>query len=73
MASANDSTIHQPEDQLSSLLETVSIQKRKDRLKVDSGLTHECGVFGAIGCGEWPTHLEISQIICWGLVALQHR
>ncbi|KAJ8962035.1 hypothetical protein NQ314_005817 [Rhamnusium bicolor] len=41
--------------------------------QVNSGLTHECGVFGAIGCGEWPTNLEISQIICWGLVALQHR
>lgn len=47
--------------------------KRWGRGAVSSGLTHECGVFGAIGTGEWPTHLEISQIICWGLVALQHR
>lgn len=73
MASLNDVTNRQREDELSSFVESVSINKRKDRLKVDSGLTHECGVFGAIGCGEWPTHLEISQIICWGLVALQHR
>lgn len=51
----------------------VKINRRLGRGKVDSGLTHECGVFGAIGCGEWPTNLEISQIICWGLVALQHR
>lgn len=49
------------------------IKKRLGRGKVDSGLTHECGVFGAIGTGEWPTNLEIAQIICWGLVALQHR
>lgn len=47
--------------------------KRIGRGVVSSGLTHECGVFGAIGTGEWPTHLEVAQIICWGLVALQHR
>lgn len=47
--------------------------KRLNRGVVGSGLTHECGVFGAIGTGDWPTNLEISQIICWGLVALQHR
>lgn len=49
------------------------VSRRKGRGVVTSGLTHECGVFGAIGTGEWPTNLEISQIICWGLVALQHR
>lgn len=48
-------------------------KKRLGRGAVESGLTHECGVFGAIATGEWPTELEISQIICWGLVALQHR
>lgn len=47
--------------------------RRVGRGVVSSGLTHECGVFGAIGTGEWPTHLEVAQIICWGLVALQHR
>lgn len=52
---------------------TVGLMKRKNRGDTLSGLTHECGVFGAIGTGEWPTHLEISQIITWGLVALQHR
>ncbi|CAH1168938.1 unnamed protein product [Phyllotreta striolata] len=60
-------------DDLACQLESVGLSKRKGRGGVDSGLTHECGVFGAIGCGEWPTNLEISQIICWGLVALQHR
>ncbi|XP_036344737.1 amidophosphoribosyltransferase-like, partial [Rhagoletis pomonella] len=38
-----------------------------------SGLTHECGVFGAIACGEWPTQIDIAQVVCLGLVALQHR
>ncbi|XP_018576607.1 amidophosphoribosyltransferase [Anoplophora glabripennis] len=61
------------EEDLACAMESVGISKRKGRGQVTSGLTHECGVFGAIGCGEWPTTLEISQIICWGLVALQHR
>lgn len=47
--------------------------KRFGRGAVETGLTHECGVFGAIATGNWPTNLEISQIVCWGLVALQHR
>lgn len=38
-----------------------------------SGLTHECGVFGAISSGEWPGQVDIPQVICLGLVALQHR
>ncbi|KAM7362538.1 phosphoribosylamidotransferase [Cochliomyia hominivorax] len=38
-----------------------------------TGLTHECGVFGAIACGDWPTQIEIAHVICLGLVALQHR
>lgn len=40
---------------------------------LNEGLTHECGVFGAIGGGEWPTQVDIAQIVCLGLVALQHR
>lgn len=48
-------------------------KKRFGRGAVESGLTHECGVFGAIGIGEWPSQLEISQIVTLGLVALQHR
>ncbi|KAG7303869.1 hypothetical protein JYU34_010771 [Plutella xylostella] len=47
--------------------------KRHGRGAVESGLTHECGVFGAIGAGEWPTQVDVSQVICLGLVALQHR
>jgi amidophosphoribosyltransferase len=47
--------------------------KRYGRGAVESGLTHECGVFGAIATGEWPTQLDIAQTVCLGLVALQHR
>lgn len=47
--------------------------KRAGRGKVLTGLTHECGVFGAIACGDWPTQVDIAQVICLGLVALQHR
>lgn len=47
--------------------------KRHGRGAVESGLTHECGVFGAIGTGEWPTQVDVGQVICLGLVALQHR
>lgn len=47
--------------------------KRLGRGKVESGLTHECGVFGAIATGSWPTQLDIAQTVCLGLVALQHR
>jgi len=38
-----------------------------------TGLTHECGVFGCIATGEWPTQIDVAQVICLGLVALQHR
>ncbi|XP_049885568.1 amidophosphoribosyltransferase-like isoform X1 [Pectinophora gossypiella] len=47
--------------------------KRYGRGAVESGLTHECGVFGAIGAGDWPTQVDVAQVICLGLVALQHR
>ncbi|GJQ74515.1 putative glutamine amidotransferase [Trypoxylus dichotomus] len=54
-------------------IEKLRLGKRYGRGQAESGLTHECGVFGCIAVGDWPTTLEISQIICWGLVALQHR
>lgn len=34
------------------------VDKRIGRGVVESGLTHECGVFGAIACGEWPTQVS---------------
>lgn len=47
--------------------------RRLGRGVVQSGLTHECGVFGAVATGDWPTQIDIAQTICLGLVALQHR
>ncbi|XP_050299681.1 amidophosphoribosyltransferase-like isoform X2 [Anthonomus grandis grandis] len=48
-------------------------EKHKNRGQVDSGLTHECGVFGAIGNESWESNTEIAQIVMIGLQALQHR
>lgn len=39
----------------------------------ESGLEEECGVFGCVAAGEWPTQLEVAQVLTLGLVALQHR
>uniref|UniRef100_T1IGS5 Amidophosphoribosyltransferase n=2 Tax=Strigamia maritima TaxID=126957 RepID=T1IGS5_STRMM len=39
----------------------------------DDTLRDACGVFGCIASDKWPTQLDISHIICLGLVALQHR
>ncbi|KAJ8332396.1 hypothetical protein SKAU_G00425690, partial [Synaphobranchus kaupii] len=38
----------------------------------ESGIGEECGVFGCVAAGEWPTQLEVAQILTLGLVALQH-
>lgn len=38
-----------------------------------TGLTHECGVFGCIATGEWPSQIDVAQVVCLGLIALQHR
>ncbi|XP_050520908.1 amidophosphoribosyltransferase-like isoform X2 [Daktulosphaira vitifoliae] len=39
----------------------------------DRELRHECGVFGCVASGPWPTNTDVSQVICLGLLALQHR
>jgi amidophosphoribosyltransferase len=39
----------------------------------ETGLKHECGVFGCVATGDWPTQIDVAQVICLGLVALQHR
>ena len=36
-------------------------------------LVEKCGVFGCIANGEWPTDLGVANIVCLGLVGLQHR
>ncbi|XP_043676848.1 amidophosphoribosyltransferase-like isoform X3 [Vespula pensylvanica] len=47
--------------------------KDEAKNKETSGLTHECGVFGCIAAGDWPSQIDVSQVICLGLIALQHR
>lgn len=39
----------------------------------ERALEEKCGVFGVISNGDWPTSLDVAQIICLGLVGLQHR
>ncbi|XP_059526463.1 amidophosphoribosyltransferase isoform X4 [Myotis daubentonii] len=39
----------------------------------ESGIREECGVFGCISSGEWPTQLDVPHVIALGLVGLQHR
>ncbi|XP_075400391.1 amidophosphoribosyltransferase [Tenrec ecaudatus] len=39
----------------------------------ESGIREECGVFGCIATGEWPTQLDVPHVITLGLVGLQHR
>ena len=36
-------------------------------------LREECGVFGCIASGVWPTELDVPHVITLGLVGLQHR
>ena len=38
----------------------------------NEGLRDACGVFGCVA-SEWPTKLDVSNLICLGLVGLQHR
>lgn len=39
----------------------------------ESALIEKCGVFGVISNGDWPTSLDVGNIIHLGLVGLQHR
>ncbi|ELU03400.1 hypothetical protein CAPTEDRAFT_18069 [Capitella teleta] len=38
-----------------------------------SGMKHACGVFGCVSAGQWPTDLDVANVICLGLVGVQHR
>ena len=39
----------------------------------DAGLNEACGVFGCVTTGTWPTQVDVANVICLGLVGLQHR
>lgn len=41
---------------------SMALAKRHGRGAVLSGLTHECGVFGAMACGEWPSQVNKSSL-----------
>lgn len=48
-------------DATTSELNEVRIHdKRFGRGAVSSGLTHECGVFGVVGNGKWPTTVSFT-------------
>lgn len=56
------------DDQAGDIIESDDQREFRDR-----GLEEKCGVFGVISNGDWPTSLDVAQIICLGLVGLQHR
>lgn len=51
----------------------ITEEQRLDMEFEESGIGEECGVFGCVAAGEWPTQLEVAQVLTLGLVALQHR
>ncbi|XP_026277456.1 amidophosphoribosyltransferase [Frankliniella occidentalis] len=61
------------EDQTPDSGQVVAAAAAAGRGQVLTGLTHECGVFGCIATGPWPTQIDVAQVVCLGLVALQHR
>ena len=62
-ARANKTTGESEDD-----LEAIEASSFRER-----ALEEKCGVFGVISNGDWPTSLDVAQIICLGLVGLQHR
>lgn len=55
-----------------SRLTVQTLQSKRPRSKGEtrgqktSGLTHECGVFGCIAAGDWPSQVDVAQVICLG-------
>ena len=56
------STMKTADDVLTS---KVAIHKGRKlgRGAVESGLTHECGVFGVVGAGKWPSSVSLKYKI----------
>lgn len=44
----------------------VLCTKKQMRGQTMTGLTHECGVFGCIAAGDWPSQIDVAQVICLG-------
>uniref|UniRef100_A0A1B6HSG8 Amidophosphoribosyltransferase n=2 Tax=Homalodisca liturata TaxID=320908 RepID=A0A1B6HSG8_9HEMI len=53
----------------------MDLKNKSEESQELSGLKHECGVFACIGSRSWarPNQNDVAQVICLGLVALQHR
>jgi len=67
-------SIQTPENLIRKTQELAVADKVEDVKTEHTGLTHECGVFGCIATGDWPSpQVDVAQVICLGLVALQHR
>lgn len=42
--------------------------KGEARGQRSTGLTHECGVFGCIAAGDWPSQIDVAQVVCLGKI-----
>ncbi|XP_072170954.1 amidophosphoribosyltransferase-like [Diadema setosum] len=62
-----------PSSPPTSPCKSPSSLKWNDWTAEDGGLHEACGVFGCVASGEWPTQLDIPQLITLGLTGLQHR
>lgn len=62
-----------PARTLSRTTQDTASMAREVQFDEEHELREACGVFGCIASGEWPSNLDVSHIICLGLVALQHR
>lgn len=40
--------------------------KGETRGQRPTGLSHECGVFGCIAAGDWPSQIDVAQVVCLG-------
>ena len=51
-------------------INTVKVRERRSkgetRGQKGTGLTHECGVFGCIAAGDWPSQIDVGQVVCLG-------
>lgn len=74
---SSDNKIQSCSDGISRLMvdDTVKIvrqrrSKGETRGQRGTGLTHECGVFGCIAAGDWPSTIDVGQVICLGKIFL---
>lgn len=68
-------TFHDKNDEhITEAMSRLSMESKYMRLRSKgetrgqrpTGLTHECGVFGCIAAGDWPSQIDVAQVICLG-------